>query len=164
MERSEEKSRRRSYVTPKPFVSLKAERIVVDKIFETGSVRLLRATRRPGFAPDDFSAQTWGQQREDTLDQSTIEAFVGMKAPRALRVGDVFYVADGTKLSREYRGARIMALDLARQDHLLKDWEEPGSQPPPEIKKEIRRAADAGTGKIMEAGANPMPRARKNSA
>jgi hypothetical protein len=164
MKRFEEKNRGRKNVTPKPFVSLRAERIVVDKIFKNGTVRLLRAGRRPGFAPDDFSARTWGQQREETLDQFTVEAFVGMKPPRVLHEGDIFYIADGTKLNRDYRGAKIVDPDLARQDHLLRDWDESIAQARTEITEEFDKAAVACTKRTVEAGARPMPRTRKISS
>jgi hypothetical protein len=164
MERSEEKDRSRKSVTPKPFVSLRAERIVVDKIFKNGTVRLLRAGRRPGFAPDDFGARTWGQQREEILDQFTVEAFVGMKPPRVLQEGDTFYVADGTKLNRDYRGAKIVDPDRARQDHLLRDWDESIAQARTELEEKPDKAAVDCAKMTVGAGARPMPRTRNISS
>lgn len=116
----------------------RAERIVVDEVMAGGTVRLLRAPRLPGFKPTDLSIGTWGPEREDFMTRWKVEAFVGFRAPRRLREGDVFYVRDGTRLSEEYEGRKVLPRDRARERHLLvTDWYAAREKARKEIKEQF---------------------------
>ena len=104
---------------PKPGPN--SERIVIDEIFEDGTVRLLRSKRLSGFPNNAFGLETWGEESEDFLYKGPIEAFVGLPTERQLGEGDVFFLADGSKLNKDYIGTKINVTRVdARIIHLLK--------------------------------------------
>lgn len=97
-----------------------SERIVVDEVMPTGSVRLLRAAYDPK-GQGAFDIKCWKAEREEVMAGWRLEAFVGMKAPRTVQEGDVFFVADGSKLTPTY-DPKGTPRDKARREHLLMDW------------------------------------------
>lgn len=116
-------------------LSEKSERIVVDEIFDDGTARLLRATRLPNTAQEkDFAIHTWGEEREDFIEAWRVEAFVGLPTKQRLKEGDVFFIADGTKLNANYQPIRR---ERARLEHLLLDWDTSREIARKEIKKQF---------------------------
>lgn len=104
-----------------------SERVVVDEIFENGSVRLLRSSRLPDAYPDNFGIECWGEEREEFHARWRVEAFVGYPSGRALGEGDVFFIADGRKLVTDYDP---IERNKARKLHLLR---------PSNVSREIAR-------------------------
>jgi hypothetical protein len=118
-----------------PELSEKSERIVVDEIFDDGTARLLRAARLPNTAQEkDFAIHTWGEEREDFIEAWRVEAFVGYPSMLKLKEGDVFFIADGTKLNVNYKP---IPRERARLEHLLLDWDTSREIARKEIKKQF---------------------------
>lgn len=125
----------------------KSERIVVDEIIEGEDgrtmARLLRARRSKNCATDDLSIDAWDPEEEDFINAWQVAAFVGFPSSRLLREGDVFFIADGSKLSRTYGTSRDakykkpLPRDMARKTHLLRPWDESKELARTEIKKEF---------------------------
>ena len=115
-----------------------SERVVVDEIFDNGTTRLLRAKRLPEGAEGDFSIQTWGEEREDFVAVWRVEAFVGFPSKQCLKEGDVFFIADGTKLNNTYKP---IPRERARKEHLLMPWETSRKIARMEIKKQFYKFA-----------------------
>lgn len=118
---------------PKP--TARSERVVVDEIFDNGTTRLLRARRLRGHADDDLSIETWGTERESFLSAWQVEAFVGFPTERKLAEGDVFFARDGRRLSRSYRGDKVLPRTVAATRHLLRPVIESTDQARQEIKQ-----------------------------
>ena len=62
----------------------KSERVVVDEIFENGTVRLLRAKRLSGTSKDDLGIESWGEEIEDFQSEWRVAAFVGYPSSKKL--------------------------------------------------------------------------------
>lgn len=104
-----------------PSLNKKSERVVVDEIFDDGIARLLRAPRLPKIADkESFDIQNWGEEYEDFIESWRVEAFVGFPSNIKLKEGDVFFIADGSRLTANYRP---IPREKARQEHLLLDWD-----------------------------------------
>jgi hypothetical protein len=99
--------------------SANSERVVVDEIFADERARILRAERKADAAPDDFSINSWGDEREEIISVWRLEAFAGFQKGEHLREGDVFLVADGRELTLDYKP---IAREQAKLNHLLIDW------------------------------------------
>jgi hypothetical protein len=129
--------------------SLKSERVVVDEIFDNGSVRLLRARRKKDCNPDDMGIDTWNEESEYFMEDWRIETFVGLKSGRHLREGDVFFIADGSRLHAKYIP---IPRDKAGKIHLLKPGDDSRNIARKEIKKQYAKlsAKQASTGKEKE--------------
>lgn len=118
-----------------PAVSLKSERIVVDEIFADGMARLLRAARLPDITDEkDFSINAWSEEREDFIESWRVEAFVGYPTKQRLREGDVFFIADESKLNAKYKP---IPRDSAASVHLLLPPDESLEIARNEIKKQF---------------------------
>lgn len=128
-----------------------AERIVVDEVMSTGTVRLLRAKYDPR-GEGAFDLEFWLEEREDVLPKWRVEAFVGMRAPRRLQEGDVFFVADGRKLDSRYEPVER---DTARKEHLLMDWVSSRDLAREQMKQEFRVLA------MRHSVHAPVPRLRE---
>jgi len=123
----------------------KSERIVVDEIIdgEDGktTVRLLRARRLKNSSAGDLGVDTWNSEREDFMEAWQVEAFVGFPSSRHLREGDVFFIADGSKLTPTYGTPRdvkkALKREAARKIHLLRPWDKSKELARTEIKKEF---------------------------
>lgn len=113
----------------------KTERVVVDEIMENGKARILRAPRLPGFPDSDLSMDTWGDEAEDAITVWKLEAYVGFKAPRTLKEGDVFFIRDGSNLNEQYAGAKVIKRDTAAGRHLIGTADESREQARKEIKE-----------------------------
>lgn len=104
--------------------TVSSERVVVDEIFSDGKARILRAARKDGTPENDLCIRAWGDEREELISVWRLEAFVGFKTGRKLREGDVFLIADGSKLDTNYDPKKQgMTRDQARKEHLLVDWD-----------------------------------------
>jgi hypothetical protein len=114
------------------------ERVVVDEIMDDGTARLLRAPRLLDASPDDFSINTWGDEREDFISAWRIEAFVGYKTRQHLSEGDVFFIGDSTRLNNKYKP---IPRDEARELHLLCPWDESRKIARNEIKMQFHKLA-----------------------
>ena len=125
-------------LTSKP--SKKAERVVVDEIFEDGLARLLRAKRAPKHPDDDLGIHTWDEEREDFIEAWRVEAFVGFPTQRSLGEGDVFFIVDGSKLNKDYKP---IAREVARSVNLLRPWDESTEMARAEIKKQFYKLSAA---------------------
>ncbi len=119
-------------------ISAKSERVVVDEIFDNGTTRLLRASRLPDCAEDDYSIETWSEEREEFVDAWRIEAFVGFTTNQNLKEGDVFFISDGTKLKKNYKPG---SKEKARDEHLLLPWRTSREIARIEIKKQFHKLA-----------------------
>ncbi len=115
-----------------------AERVVVDEIFDNGTTRLLRAKRLSNSPEGDFSIQTWDDESEDFIAAWRIEAFVGFPSKQKLKEGDVFFIADGTKLHDKYKP---IVRETAKKEHLLISWEKSRELARIEIKKQFYKLA-----------------------
>ena len=127
---------RRRGKTSSPKVTTRSERVVVDEIFDNGFVRLLRAKRSGTSAHNDLGISRWKDEQEDFMEAWRVEAFVGFPSQRHLREGDVFFVADGSKLTRKYKP---IPREKARLLHLLQSWDESREFSRAEIKREFSR-------------------------
>lgn len=124
---------------PKP--NKKSERVVVDEIFDNGIARLLRAARLPNTAEEkDFAIHTWGEEREDFIEAWRVAAFVGYPSKLRLKEGDVFFIADGTKLNVKYKA---IPRERACIEHLLLPWDTSRKIARREIKKQFYKLAAA---------------------
>ncbi len=118
-----------------PSLNKKSERVVVDEIFDDGMARLLRAQRLPNIADkESFDIQNWDEEYEDFIESWRVEAFVGFPTNMTLKEGDVFFIADGSKLKANYKP---IPRDKARQEHLLLDWDISRGIARNEIKKQF---------------------------
>lgn len=107
----------------------KSERIVVDEIIDGDdgktTVRLLRAKRSMNSSPEDMSIEAWNSETEDFIEAWQVEAFVGLPPGRKLREGDVFFIADRSKLDKYYgtkrskRHKKPLPRTVAENIHLL---------------------------------------------
>lgn len=97
----------------------KSERVVVDEIMENGRARILRASRLPGADGTDLGIDTWGDEVEEAITVGKLEAYVGFKAPRKLKEGDVFFIRDGSSLNDDYMGRQVISGDKAAEKHLI---------------------------------------------
>ena len=116
-----------------------SERVVVDELFDGGSVRLLRAKRLAGAPADDLSISCWASETEYIMSAWRVEAFVGFPAGRRLMEGDVFFVLDSRRLTAGYHPekAGLKRKDAARK-HLLVHWDKSREIARKDIKKEFR--------------------------
>ncbi|MBW2119310.1 MAG: hypothetical protein JRH09_15500 [Deltaproteobacteria bacterium] len=122
-----------------PSLNKKSERVVVDEIFDDGIARLLRSPRLPNIADKvSFAIQNWDEEREDFIESWRVEAFVGYPSKQRLREGDVFFIADGSKLTANYKP---IPREKARQEHLLLDWDISSGIARNEIKKQFSKLA-----------------------
>ncbi|MFC1800344.1 hypothetical protein ACFL2Z_05525 [Candidatus Eisenbacteria bacterium] len=112
-----------------------SERVVVDEIMENDRARILRAPRLPKAPKADLGIDTWGDEVEEAITVWKLEAYVGFKAPRKLKEGDVFFIRDGSDLSEAYVGPKVMARDKAAEKHLIEAAEESREQARNEIKE-----------------------------
>jgi hypothetical protein len=117
-------------------VTAKSERVVVDEVFDDGTVRLLRAKWIGNRADNDLSINTWKDEREDFMDARLVEAFVGFPPQRSLQEGDVFFIVDGSKLNNKYKP---IPSERARSIHLLRSWDESRELARSDIKKEFSK-------------------------
>jgi len=113
----------------------RSERVVVDEIMENGRARILRAPRLPKAARADLGIDTWGDEVEEAITVWKLEAYVGFKAPRKLKEGDVFFIRDGSDLNESYMGPKVIARDKAAEDHLIEAADESREQARNEIKE-----------------------------
>ncbi len=118
----------------------KAERVVVDEVFENGTVRLLRAKRIKNLKTDDLGVETWGDEEEEILDGWRVAAFVGYPSRKQLNEGDVFFIADSTKLNDQYRP---ISRANARKKHLLCPWDDSRKLARTEIKRAFYKVSAA---------------------
>jgi len=116
-------------------VNENSERVVVDEIMENGRARILRAPRLPKASGTDLGIDTWGDEVEEAITVWKLEAFVGFKAPRKLKEGDVFFIRDGSGLSETYTGQKVIARDKAAEKHLIEAADESREQARNEIKE-----------------------------
>ena len=124
-----------------PIVNEKSERIVVDEIFDDGMARLLRVARSPNTAEEkDFAIHTWGEEREDFIKAWRVAAFVGYPSKLRLKEGDVFFIADGTKLNVNYKP---IPRESACIEHLLLPRDTSREIARREIKKQFYKLAAA---------------------
>lgn len=121
----------------------KSERVVVDEIFDDGTVRLLRAKKRCESAAGDLSIGAWNSEREYFIKAWQVEAFVGFPSTRHLREGDVFLIADGSKLTNKYgtkldsRHKKPLPREVASKMHLIHSADKTKEIARTEIKKEF---------------------------
>ena len=113
----------------------KAERVVVDEIMENGRARILRAPRLPGKPDTDLGIDTWGDEVEDAITVTKLEAYVGFTVPRRLTEGDVFFVRDGSTLSEAYKGRKVIGRAKAAEKHLITEPDESREEARKEIKE-----------------------------
>jgi hypothetical protein len=113
----------------------KSERVVVDEIMENGRARILRAPRLPKASRTDLGIDTWGDEVEEAITVWKLEAYVGFKAPRKLKEGDVFFLRDGSSLNETYVGPKVIARDKAADEHLIEAADESREQARNEIKE-----------------------------
>lgn len=140
MTNSEKKIPKNVSTQPKKILThLKAQRVVVDEIFDTGVARILRADRLPGFKDNDPSIQSWGDEKEDFIDAWKIEAFVGFTQGRKLREGDVFLIKDGSLLNNNYEKEKIIKRSVAQKKHLIKQVDDSTERARWEIKDETHK-------------------------
>jgi hypothetical protein len=109
--------------------------VVVDEIMENGRARILRAPRLPGAARADLGIDTWGDEVEEAITVWKLEAYVGFKAPRKLKEGDVFFIRDGSSLSETYVGPKVISREKAAREHLIEAADESREQARNEIKE-----------------------------
>lgn len=95
--------------------TLKSVRVVVDEVLGS-RVRLLKAARLKGVAPDDFGIDAWSDEEELVLLTSKVEGFVGFMGGRKLAEGDIFFIKDGSQLNNDYK---FIERKKARELHLL---------------------------------------------
>ena len=110
-----------------------SERVVVDEIFENGTVRLLRAKRLPETNENDLGVENWDIEQEDFQRAWLVAAFVGYPSNKKLQEGDVFFFVNGEKLDKKYKPIKR---DEARKKHLLRSWGESRDIARTEIKTE----------------------------
>jgi hypothetical protein len=122
----------------RPSLGPQSERVVVDELFDNGTVRLLRSRRKRNKRKNDFSITAWGWEREDIMETWRVEAFVGFTGGRTLAEGDVFFVADGSELNDKYEPIPLKA---AQQEHLLMDWDDSREMARKDIKEQFYRLA-----------------------
>ena len=128
-----------------PSLNKKSERVVVDEIFDDEIARLLRAPRLPKIADkESFGIQNWGEEYEYFIESWRVEAFVGYPSNQRLREGDVFFIADGSKLTTNYKP---IPREKARQEHLLLNSDVSRDIARNEIKKQFSKLA---TNKLSE--------------
>jgi hypothetical protein len=117
-----------------PTPTKNSERVVVDEIFDDGMARLLRAARRSDITDKkDFYIHSWGEEREDFIESWRVEAFIGYPTKKQLREGDVFFIADGSKLNADYKP---IPRARAAAEHLLIPPEKSIEMARNEIKKQ----------------------------
>jgi hypothetical protein len=127
----------------------RSERVVVDEIFDDGTARLLRAKKSTNSAEKDLSIEAWSSEQECFMQTWQIEAFVGFPAWRKLREGDVFLIADGSKLTTTYgtpkdtRYKKPLPRDVAAEIHLLQPVDKTRELARQEIKKECYKLSAA---------------------
>lgn len=123
----------------KPSLSKKSQRVVVDEIFDDGIARLLRAPRLPNIADkESFDIQNWEEEYEDFIESWRVEAFVGYPSNIKLKEGDVFFIADGSKLKANYKP---IPRERASKEHLLLHWDASRKIARNEIKKQFSKLA-----------------------
>jgi hypothetical protein len=121
----------------------KSERIVVDEIFDDGTVRLLRAKKSRSSTERDLSIEAWNSERETFMQAWQVEAFVGFPTGRKLSEGDVFFIADGSRLtttygtSRDKKHKKPLPRKVAAREHLLRSVDRSRELARQEIKKEF---------------------------
>jgi len=118
-------------------VNENSERVVVDEIMENGRARILRAPRLPKTPRADLGIDTWGDEVEEAITVWKLEAYVGFKAPRKLKEGDVFFIRDGSDLSETYVGPKVIARDKAAEKHLIEAADQSREQARNEIKERV---------------------------
>ncbi len=122
-----------------PSLNKKSERVVVDETFDDGIARLLRASRLSNIGDkESFEIQNWNEEREDFIESWRVEAFVGYPSKQRLREGDVFFIADGSRLTANYIP---IPREKARREHLLLDWDISRGIARNEIKKQFSKLA-----------------------
>lgn len=121
----------------------KSERVVVDEIFDDGTVRLLRAKKTRKSAAVDLSIGAWNSEREYFIKAWQVEAFVGFPSTKHLREGDVFLIADGSQLTNKYgtkldpRHKKPLPREVASKMHLIHSADKSKENARTEIKKEF---------------------------
>lgn len=129
--------------SPRPRSTPGSERVVVDEIFDDGTVRLLRAKKSKNSSERDLSIEAWDSESECFMKAWQVEAFVGFPASRRLREGDVFFIADGSRLTTTYgtkrdaRRKKPLPREVAAKEHLLRPAEQSRELARQEIKKEF---------------------------
>ncbi len=127
----------------------KSERIVVDEIFDDGTVRLLRAKKTRKSAAVDLSIEAWNSEREYFIKAWQVEAFVGFPSTKHLRDGDVFLIADGSHLTNKYgtkldlRHKKPLPREVASKIHLIHSADKTKEIARTEIKKEFYKLSAA---------------------
>lgn len=127
----------------------KSERIVVDEIFDDGTVRLLRAKKKRESPSGDLSIGAWDDEREYFIKAWQIEAFVGFQTARKLREGDVFLIVDGSQLTNKYgtkldpRHKKPLPRKVAAKMHLIHPADRTREFARKEIKKEFYKLSAA---------------------
>lgn len=99
----------------------KSARVVVDEVFENGTVRLLRAPRSAPNTVLDLGMDHWADEQELFMKAAVVEAFVGYPKGVHLREGDVFFLRDGSQLKSAYSP---IERSKARAKHLLIDFQD----------------------------------------
>jgi hypothetical protein len=112
-----------------------SERVVVDEIMENGKARILRARRLSKAPLSDLAIDTWDNEVEEAITVWKLEAYVGFRAPRRLKEGDVFLIRDGSDLNEDYMGSKVMARDRAAKTHLIQAADDSREQARNEIKE-----------------------------
>jgi hypothetical protein len=112
-----------------------SERVVVDEIMENGKARILRARRLPKASRTNLGIETWDDEVEEAISVWKLEAYVGFKAPRKLKEGDVFFIRDGSDLNETYMGPKLLSRDKAAKTHLIAAADESREQARKEIKQ-----------------------------
>ncbi len=134
---SKSKSPLKKKLPPKP--TEKSQRVVVDEIFDDGIARLLRAQRLPNIADkESFDIQNWDEEYEDFIESWRVEAFVGFPSNIKLKEGDVFFIADGSRLKANYKP---IPRESASKEHLLLHWDASRGIARNEIKKQFSKLA-----------------------
>ena len=122
-----------------PSLNKKSQRVVVNEIFDDGMARLLRAPRLPDTTDNEsFFVENWDEEHEDFIESWRVEAFVGFPSKMKLKEGDVFYIADGSKLNAKYKPIRR---ERARIEHLLLPSDTSRKIARNEIKKQFSKLA-----------------------
>lgn len=129
--------------------TVKSERVVVDEIFDDGTARLLRANKSTNSAETDLSIEAWNNEYECFMKAWQVEAFVGFPTWRKLREGDVFLIADGSKLTTTYgttvdiQRKKPLPREVAAKAHLLRPADKTREIARTEIKKEFYKLSAA---------------------
>jgi hypothetical protein len=125
--------------TVRPGLTGKSERIVVDSIFDGGSVRLLRGKRRKKAADDAIGADAWRDEQEKVVDLACLEkVLAGELGGQGLREGDVLVVTDG-KAFFERNLKRLVPRRRARPEVLVVPIDDSSERARWEIKKEFAK-------------------------